>query len=101
MIFTLVFRSICSLRWLRRHKSILLAEILNFQGTSPTLGVGSFSYYIIYVSGESVLCTPAERSVGTFTMALQAAGRPWIFNPQKLNVLSPLFLIHLNFILIQ
>ena len=43
MIFTLVFRSICSLHWLRWHKSILLAEILNFQGTSPTLDVGSFN----------------------------------------------------------
>ena len=43
MTFTLVFQSICRLRWLKRHKSILLAEILNFQGAIPTLGVGSFS----------------------------------------------------------
>jgi len=43
MTFILVFRSICRQRWLRRHKSILLAEILNFQGAKPTLGVGSFS----------------------------------------------------------
>ena len=43
MIFTLVFRSICRLRWLRRHKSIMLAEILNFHGARPTFHVGSFS----------------------------------------------------------
>ena len=43
MTFILVFRSICRQRWRRWHKSILLAEILNFQGAKPTLGVGSFS----------------------------------------------------------
>ena len=47
MTFILVFRSICRLRWLRRHKSILLAEILNFQGAKPTLGVGSFSTLLL------------------------------------------------------
>ncbi len=47
MTFTLVFQSICRLRWLKRHKSILLAEILNFQGAIPTLGVGSFSKILL------------------------------------------------------
>ena len=49
MTFILVFRSICRQRWLRRHKSILLAEILNFQGAKPTLGVGSFSQLLIKI----------------------------------------------------
>ena len=58
MTFILVFRSICRQRWLRRHKSILLAEILNFQGAKPTLGVGSFSYiYQFYSSFLLNNCT--------------------------------------------
>ncbi len=61
MTFILVFRSICRQRWLRRHKSILLAEILNFQGAKPTLGVGSFSKENIMKEKKSLIHQPMRR----------------------------------------